>query len=228
MTRLRAGVESVEDGDMGLFRHWTWSTCRCPVPSPSAPTGLPRAARVHRSRSVPPAPTLPRTSTIRKAPAAAVGAVHPDRCFLAAADDVILQNISTGASSIENVSRAASMLKGLEGARHPRQARRFRHRILVANLSAVVSARPHQDRPFVHRKPPPQRASRSRSCAPRSALRTASACPRSPKASRPQTSSQRWSAKAATRCRAFHRPPAPDRSLRTHRAAGYLRVRLTV
>ena len=104
---------------------------------------------------------------------------------------------------IENVSRAAAILKGLKGARRPHRARRFRHRLFVAVLSAIVSARPHQDRPLLHRKPRPQRSlagDRTRRHRPRS--RPGAAGARGRRRDR-RAACDAGRAKDATKCRAI-------------------------
>ena len=52
----------------------------------------------------------------------------------------------------EDFDRALSILRRIKSSRRPHRDGRFRHRLFVAVLSAVVSIRQDQDRPELHRK----------------------------------------------------------------------------
>ena len=67
---------------------------------------------------------------------------------------------------INDFARAVSILRRLKllGVQH--RDGRFRHRLFVAVVSAVVPVRQDQDRPHLHRQPRPRTTIRRRSCAP--------------------------------------------------------------
>ena len=108
-----------------------------------------------------------------------------------------------------------------EGARRAHRDGRFRHRLFVAVLSAVVPVRQDQDRPDLHLQSRPRTTIRRPSCAPSSGSGAASICRCWPRASRPPSSSHSSRANPATRSRAISSAARPDRRLcRDGRAQG--------
>ena len=113
----------------------------------------------------------------------------------------------TEAVLIRDDETALAILHQLRAHRRPHRARRFRHRLLVAELSAPLPVRQDQDRPLLrqrHRRPRrlcQHRAGRGQSRQPPAAWR------RRPKASRPRNSSGCCARSAAPRCRAICSAP---------------------